>query len=93
MSVIEWIVLGLAAGYIASRIVNKSADGLLLNITFGVLGAMAGGFCFHKFVMAARPEVDLYSLLAATVSAIVVLFVFHAFIGRGMSTRPRRSWP
>eukprot|EP01133_Synstelium_polycarpum_P026948 gene26948-32450_t len=38
MSVIGWIVLGLVAGFIGSKIVNKSGQGLIFDIVLGIVG-------------------------------------------------------
>ena len=78
MSFIAWIVLGLIAGFIASKIVNKSGEGLLLDIVLGVVGAVVGGYLFQTFGMAGVSGVNLYSILVAVVGAIVVLVIYHA---------------
>ena len=49
MSFLAWIVLGLIAGFIGSKIVNNSGQGLLLDILLGVVGAVVGGFLFNQF--------------------------------------------
>ena len=46
MSIIGWLILGLIAGFIGSKIVNKSGEGLLLDIILGIVGAMVGGYLF-----------------------------------------------
>ena len=43
MSFLAWIVLGLLAGFIGSKIVNKQGEGLFLDILLGIVGAIAGG--------------------------------------------------
>ncbi len=82
MSIIAWIVLGLIAGFIASKIVNKSGEGLVLDIVLGVVGAVVGGWLFSVFGMAGVSGVNIYSLLVAVVGAVVVLFAYHAITGR-----------
>jgi uncharacterized membrane protein YeaQ/YmgE (transglycosylase-associated protein family) len=82
MSFIAWIVLGLIAGFIASKIVNKAGEGLLLDIVLGVIGAVVGGYLFQTFGMAGVSGLNLYSILVAVVGAVVVLVVYHALIGR-----------
>ena len=42
--VIGWIVLGLVAGYIASTLVNRRGEGLLMDIVLGIVGAVIGGW-------------------------------------------------
>jgi len=82
MSIIGWIVLGLIAGFIASKIVNKSGEGVLLDIVLGIVGAMVGGFLFNEFGAAGVTGFNLYSMLVAIIGAIVVLFLYHALVGR-----------
>lgn len=82
MSIIAWIVLGLIAGFIGSKIVNKRGEGLLLDIVLGVIGAVVGGWLFHVFGAAGVTGLNLYSLLVAVVGAIVVLVIYHALTGR-----------
>jgi uncharacterized membrane protein YeaQ/YmgE (transglycosylase-associated protein family) len=38
MSVLSWILLGLIAGFIGSKLVNSSGQGLLLDIVLGIVG-------------------------------------------------------
>ena len=40
MSILAWIILGLIAGFIASKLVNKSGEGILLDIVLGIVGAV-----------------------------------------------------
>jgi uncharacterized membrane protein YeaQ/YmgE (transglycosylase-associated protein family) len=77
MTLIAWIALGLVVGYIASQIVNKSGDGVLVDIGLGVVGAVVGGWLFNTFGMAGVSGVNPYSLLVAVLGAVVVLAVYH----------------
>ena len=43
MSLLAWIVLGLVAGFSASKIVNGTGQGVLMDIALGIVGAVAGG--------------------------------------------------
>jgi len=43
MSIIAWIVLGLIAGFIGSKLVNKTGEGFFRDIALGVVGAVIGG--------------------------------------------------
>ena len=78
MSIIGWLVLGLIAGFIASRIVNKGGAGVILDIVLGIVGAFVGGFLFSLFGHAGVTGFNLYSMLVAIVGAVVVLLVYHA---------------
>lgn len=83
MSFIAWIVLGLIAGFVASKIVNKSGEGVLLDIVLGVVGAVIGGYLFQTFGMAGVTGVNIYSILVAVVGAVVFLVLYHALFRRG----------
>jgi uncharacterized membrane protein YeaQ/YmgE (transglycosylase-associated protein family) len=78
MSILAWVVLGLIAGFIGSKIVNKSGEGLLLDIVLGIVGAVVGGWIFNAFGASGVSGVNIYSLVVAVIGAIVVLVVYHA---------------
>jgi uncharacterized membrane protein YeaQ/YmgE (transglycosylase-associated protein family) len=77
MSFLAWIVLGLVAGFIGSKIVNKAGEGILLDIVLGI-GAAVGGWLFNTFGAAGVTGLNLYSLLVAVVGAVALLVVYHA---------------
>jgi len=78
MSILAWIVLGLIAGFIGSKIVNKRGEGLFLDIILGIVGAVVGGWLFKTFGASGVSGLNLYSFAVAIVGAIVVLLVYHA---------------
>ena len=80
MTILAWIILGLIAGFIASKIVNKSGDGVLVDIGLGVVGAVVGGWLFNTFGMAGVSGLNPYSLLVAVLGAVVVLVLYHAVL-------------
>lgn len=82
MSFLAWIVLGLIAGFIASKIVNKTGSGLLMDILLGVVGAMVGGWLFNTFGGMGVTGLNLYSMMVAVVGAVLVLVIYHAIRGR-----------
>ncbi len=82
MSIIAWIILGLIAGFIGSKIVNRSGQGLVLDIVLGVVGAVVGGFIFNAIGEVGVTGLNLYSLIVAVIGAIVVLVIYHAVAGR-----------
>ncbi|SDM54728.1 Uncharacterized membrane protein YeaQ/YmgE, transglycosylase-associated protein family [Methylobacterium phyllostachyos] len=82
MSLLAWIVLGLIAGFIGSKIVNNTGQGLLVDILRGVVGAVVGGFLFNQFGQPGVSGVNLYSLLVAVVGAVIVLVIYHALMRR-----------
>ncbi|MBK9027399.1 MAG: GlsB/YeaQ/YmgE family stress response membrane protein [Propionivibrio sp.] len=78
MSLLAWIVLGLVAGFIASKMVSGTGQGAVMDIVLGGVGAVIGGWLFNTFGMAGVSGFNLYSLLVAVVGAIVLLVVYHA---------------
>ena len=82
MGIIAWIVLGLIAGFIASKIVNHTGSGIVMDIVLGVVGALVGGFVFSMFGAAGVTGFNIYSMLVAVVGAVVVLWLYHMLIGR-----------
>lgn len=85
ISFLAWIVLGLVAGFIGSKIVNRRGEGIVLDILLGVVGALAGGWLFHIFGAPGVSGLNLYSLFVAVIGSVVFLFLYHAL-------RRRRAW-
>ena len=82
MSIISWIILGLVAGFIGSKIVDKQGKGLMLDIVLGVVGAIVGGAIFSAFGASGITGLNLYSMVVAIIGSVVVLFGYHALLGR-----------
>jgi uncharacterized membrane protein YeaQ/YmgE (transglycosylase-associated protein family) len=85
MSFFAWIVLGLIAGFIGSKIVNRRGEGILLDILLGVVGAFAGGWLFSIFGAPGVSGLNIYSLFVAVIGSVVLLVLYHVVIRR-------RSW-
>ena len=78
IDVLQWIVLGLAAGFIASKIVNKRGEGVVMDILLGIIGAVIGGWLFRALGAAGATGFNVWSLLVAVVGAVAVLLIWHA---------------
>jgi len=78
MSIFSWIILGLIAGYIGSKIVNKRGEGLIRDIILGIVGAIVGGWLFRTVGASGVTGLNIYSLVVAVIGAIVVLLIYHA---------------
>jgi len=79
MSIIAWIILGLIAGFIASKIVNKAGEGFVLDILLGIVGAVVGGFITRLLgISEGVSGLNIPSLLIAIVGAVVFLVIYHA---------------
>ena len=82
MGIISWIILGLIAGFIGSKIVDKQGQGLWLNIALGIVGALVGGFLFDLFGATGVTGFNIYSMIVAVVGSTVVLLIYNAVTGR-----------
>ncbi len=82
MSIIIWLFIGLVAGFLGSKIVNKSGDGIVLDIILGLIGSVVGGFLFSLVGIHAGGLIG--SIVVATIGAIIVLVIYHKLI-RGRS--------
>ena len=82
MSLLAWIILGLIAGFIASKLINKTGEGLILDIVLGIVGAVVGGWLFNTFGMVGVSGLNLYSVLVAVVGSALVLVIYHAVVRR-----------
>jgi uncharacterized membrane protein YeaQ/YmgE (transglycosylase-associated protein family) len=82
MSLVALIVVGLIAGFIASKIINKSDEGLALDLALGVAGAGIAGWLFNTFATADGSSFSVYGVIAAIVGAVALQFVYRAFYRR-----------
>ena len=82
MSIIGWIVFGVIAGFIASKIVNKQGEGFIMDLVLGVVGAVVGGFLSTRLGFGGVDGFNLSSMFVAVIGAIIVLVIYHAVVGR-----------
>jgi uncharacterized membrane protein YeaQ/YmgE (transglycosylase-associated protein family) len=82
MSILAWLVLGLISGFIASKLVNKTGEGVLLDIVLGIVGAIVGGWLFNALGHGGVTGLNIYSMFVAVVGAVIVLVVYHALFRR-----------
>jgi uncharacterized membrane protein YeaQ/YmgE (transglycosylase-associated protein family) len=82
MSIIAWLILGLISGFIASKLVNKSGEGVLLDIVLGIVGAFVGGWLFNALGHSGVTGLNVYSMLVSVIGAVVVLVLYHALFRR-----------
>jgi len=82
MSIISWIILGLIAGFIGSKIVNKQGQGMLLDMALGIVGAIVGGILFSFFGATGITGLNIWSMIVAIVGSVVVLWIYHLISDR-----------
>jgi uncharacterized membrane protein YeaQ/YmgE (transglycosylase-associated protein family) len=83
MGVITWIILGLIAGFIASKILNRTGSGLILDLVLGMVGAAVGGFIFSGlFGMSGITGLNIWSIIVSAIGAVIVLWVYEGLVAR-----------
>lgn len=75
---VAWILVGLIGGYLASRMVNRSGQGLLRDIFLGIIGGIVGGIIFNAVGHPGVTGFNLWSILVAFIGGVVVLLLYHA---------------
>ena len=88
MSILAWIVLGLIAGFIASKLVNRSGGSLVLDLLLGVV-AFLFGFIYYltTAIGALDGAIDRAAVWAYAVAGLAFAIVFLA---SGAISIPRR---
>lgn len=87
MSILGWVILGLIAGFIANKIVNRKGQGVVLDVVLGIIGAVVGGSLFTTLGAAGVTGFNIYSMLVAVIGAIIVLVLYHAVMRRSSKGR------
>jgi uncharacterized membrane protein YeaQ/YmgE (transglycosylase-associated protein family) len=82
MGIFSWIILGLIAGFIGSKIVDREGQGFWLNIALGIIGALVGGFLFSLFGATGVTGLNIWSMIVAIIGSVVVLMIYNAVAGR-----------
>ena len=68
-----FILIGLAAGWLASLIMKGRGSGFLLNIVIGIVGGLLGGWIFSWFGWV--PESTFGSIICSIIGAVVLLWI------------------
>ena len=90
MGIIAWIVLGAIAGYLAGMLVKGDEGlGVIGHILLGIVGAVIGGFLAATLFGAKNPvnEIDITSIVVATIGAVIAVVVWNAITGRARTGR------
>ena len=83
IGIISWIVVGLIAGVLGKLIMpGRDPGGFLLTIVIGMIGALVGGFVVQLLGGAGVTGFNLWSILVATLGAIILLALYRVFASR-----------
>ncbi len=80
MAIVAWVAVGLIAGFVASRVVNRRGEHLMRDLMLGVVGAFVGSAIFDKFGEPGVAGVNPYSVGVAAFGAIITLISYHTMI-------------
>ncbi len=78
LSLIVWMMIGVSAGFTASRLSNERADRFIPEVLLGVAGAITGGWVCYRFGPAAVNGLHMLSLLSAVFGSLLLLLTYHA---------------
>jgi len=73
MGFIWFILIGIAAGFLAGQIMKGKGFGLWINLLVGIVGGFLGGWVFGLLGLASSGIIG--SLICATVGAVLLLFI------------------
>ncbi len=79
MTIFNWVILGLIAGFVASKLVNRQGSGLLMDIAIGITGALLGGLLFDELGLRGLSGFTLWSFFVAISGAVILLVLVNLF--------------
>jgi uncharacterized membrane protein YeaQ/YmgE (transglycosylase-associated protein family) len=77
MSIETWIIVGLVAGFVASKLILRTGEGLMRDLGLGVAGAVVGGWIFGALSAPGATGLDVFGLVVILAGASAVLIVYH----------------
>ncbi len=76
MDILTWLIVGFLAGFLASLIMRTdSQQGWIMDIVMGIVGAFVGGFLMSFFGQSGVTGFNFYSIIVATIGAVVVIWL------------------
>jgi len=84
MTILAWLVVGLIAGFFASRVMRGGGYGLIGDIIVGVVGALIGGWLATTFLNMPNPVsgINVTSIIVAFVGAVILIAFLRLISGR-----------
>lgn len=83
MFIMAWLAVGVTAGFVVGMFVNRSGESLLFDCLLGVVGAVAGGWVFHRvFDGDPMTSVTHYGVAACAIGAVLTVFLYHEVIAQ-----------
>jgi uncharacterized membrane protein YeaQ/YmgE (transglycosylase-associated protein family) len=79
MSIGTWIVIGVVAGVLASKLVIRTGEGIARDVSLGIGGAIIGGWIFAALSTSEATGTDVFGLVVTIASAGAALVMYHTF--------------
>ena len=93
MSIVAWILLGVAAGVVANQLSGRRGAGLVSDALLGTAGASIAGFAFQMLAERGERSVSAWGLLVSLLGAVVFLTLSRAIVGPTRVPAPVRTQP
>ena len=82
IGVVSWIIIGLLAGVLGKLIMpGRDPGSFIITIVIGMIGALVGGFIVRLLGGEGVTGLNIWSILVATLGAIILLALYRAFAG------------
>ncbi len=91
IGIIGWLILGLFAGFVASKFINLHGDDPGLGIGLSGVAAVIGGWLYSAISGSAVSYFNAGSLLFAGIAAVTALVIWH-MVRRRSASRASRPW-
>src|SRR6202043_33334 len=85
-NILWWLIVGLIAGFLASRVMRGGGYGLIRDIVVGIIGALLGGWLAGLLGLGSFGLIG--TIIVAFIGACILIAILHAVSGGGTS----RSW-
>ena len=87
-SILVWALIGLVAGFLASKVMTGHGKGIVTDIVVGIIGAVAGGFLarFLHITTAVTSRSVIVEIVIAFAGAVILLAILR-FAGVGKRRR------
>jgi len=84
MTILAWLVVGLIAGFFASRVMRGGGYGLIGDIIVGVVGALIGGWLATTLLHMPNPVsgINVTSVIVAFIGAVILIAILRMVSGR-----------
>jgi uncharacterized membrane protein YeaQ/YmgE (transglycosylase-associated protein family) len=78
MFIFAWLAVGVCAGFGVGQLVNRSGQSLLFDCLLGVIGAICGGWAFHRlFGGSSMTQITTFGVGACAIGAVIAVLIYH----------------